>query len=171
MPLAEAALSQDVTAVLDDLRRIVRALRESSRAAEREIGLSGAQLFVLRTLSRADRALSLNALAERTKTHQSSVSVVVTRLVRRRLVSRRKSDVDARRLEVALTGAGRALLEQAPGSVQDQLIRGVERLPGPKRRALAAALRGLVVSMQLDDRRADMFFESDDERPARRKRK
>jgi DNA-binding MarR family transcriptional regulator len=171
MPLSEAAMSEDVTAVLDDLRRIVRALRESSRAAEGEIGLSGAQLFVLRTLSRADRALSLNALAERTKTHQSSVSVVVTRLVQRRLVSRRKSDIDARRLEVALTAQGRALLDQAPESVQDQLIRGVERLPDHKRRALAVALRGLVVSMQLDDRRAEMFFESDDERPARRQRK
>ncbi len=63
--------------MLDAIRRIVQALRESSRAAEKRVGLSGAQLFVLQTLGESP-GLSLNELAERTRTHQSSVSVVVT---------------------------------------------------------------------------------------------
>src|SRR4029079_9481895 len=36
--------------ILDAVRRIVRELHESSRAAEKQVGLSGAQLFVLQTL-------------------------------------------------------------------------------------------------------------------------
>ena len=63
--------------VLDSLRRIVRSLLESSRRAEQQLGITGAQLFVLEKLAAA-RALSLNELAERTHTHQSSVSTVVT---------------------------------------------------------------------------------------------
>ena len=70
--------------VLDAIRRIVQALRESSRAAEKGVGLSSAQLFVLQTLQETP-GLSLNELAERTRTHQSSVSVVVTKLARQRL--------------------------------------------------------------------------------------
>src|SRR4051794_8130303 len=70
----------DVRAIMDAIRRIVRVLRVSSRAAEKQVGLSGAQLFVLHKLADTP-ALSLNELADRTRTHQSSVSVVVQRLV------------------------------------------------------------------------------------------
>ena len=70
-----SAAGRDTRDVMESLRRIVQALRESARRAEQEIGLSGAQLFVLATLSETP-ALSLNELAGRTRTHQSSVSTV-----------------------------------------------------------------------------------------------
>jgi hypothetical protein len=40
------ASDEPVRVVLDCVRRIVRALRDSSREAERRVGISGAQLFV-----------------------------------------------------------------------------------------------------------------------------
>src|SRR4051812_42336870 len=82
MPMAEP--SAEVTRVLDDLRRIVRTLRTASRAAEVELGVSGAQLFVLKTLA-VSPGIALN---ERTRTHQSTVSVVVKRLVAAGFVAR-----------------------------------------------------------------------------------
>lgn len=152
----------EVTGILDDLRRIVRVLRESSRATERELGVSGAQLFVLKALSGA-RAVSLNELAARTCTHQSTVSVVVKKLVERGLVSRATSELDARRVELALTRRGRALLARSPLAAQDRLIEGLERLPGEERQGLATALRHLVEAMQLADEQPTMFFEDDGE--------
>src|SRR5260221_14725566 len=95
--------------VLDAIRRIVQALRESSRAAEKHAGLSGAQLFVLQALAESP-GLSLNELAERTRTHQSSVSVVVTRLSRARLIERSTAPGDARRAELRLSALGRRRL-------------------------------------------------------------
>src|ERR1700688_4078890 len=92
--------------VLDAIRRMVQALRESSRLAESRVGLSGAQLFVLRTAADSP-GLSLNELAARTRTHQSSVSVVVTRLAQKGLVQKRTADGDARRVEVRLSPSGR----------------------------------------------------------------
>src|SRR5260221_12214021 len=85
--------------VLDAIRRIVQALRESSRAAEKRAGLSGAQLFVLQTLGESP-GLSLNELAERTRTHQSSVSAVVAKRARQRLVERGTASDDGRRAEI-----------------------------------------------------------------------
>src|SRR3954451_6196920 len=100
-PAREArALSEPSTrSVLDGIRHIVRELREASRHAERAVGVSAAQLFVLQRLAGA-RSLSVSELAERTHTHQSSVSVVVTKLARRGLVTRERAEGDARRLEV-----------------------------------------------------------------------
>jgi DNA-binding MarR family transcriptional regulator len=144
--------------VLDHLRRIVRVLRESSRAAEGLLGVSGAQLFVLRTLASAP-AISLNDLAARTRTHQSTVSVVVSRLVARRLVRRHQSQTDGRRVELSLSPKGRSLLERAPLAAQDALIGGIERLPHAQRASLAATLGALVGAMKLDDEAPAMFFE------------
>lgn len=152
MPTSESV------AILDDLRRIVRALRESSRAAEQKLGVSGAQLFVLRSLADVG-TLSLKQLAARTRTHQSTVSVVVKRLVERGLVARVMSESDARRLELSLTKRGRALLERAPLAAQDKLIYGVERLSVKDRKALALSLRRLVAAMELEDEAPAMFFE------------
>ena len=81
----------DVQAILDAVRHVVQALRESSRLAERQVGLTGAQLFVLQKLAESP-ALSVNELAERTHTHQRSVSTVVSRLVDRRLVRMQGGD-------------------------------------------------------------------------------
>lgn len=161
VPLALPAL--EATGVLDDLRLVVRALRESSREAERRLGVSGAQLFVLRSLADG-RALSLNDLATRTRTrtHQSTVSVVVKRLVESGLLTRETSELDARRVEIRLTRRGRALLDRAPLAAQDKLIAGIERLPRKDRQVLAGSLRGLVLAMHLDDEPALMFFEDDE---------
>jgi DNA-binding MarR family transcriptional regulator len=156
-------------AVLDAIRRIVRALRESSRAAERSVGIGAAQLFVLHRLA-ASPALSLNELAARTLTHQSSVSVVVSRLVDRGLVTRSRGGDDGRRISISATAAGRALLARAPAAAQDRLLAGLALLGAGSRRQLADLLGRLVDSMALPDRSPPMFFEpAPAERPKKRR--
>lgn len=124
---------------MDAIRAVVRAARINTRAIEIEIGISLAQLFVLQQV--ADRpATSLNDLAERTATHQSSVSVVVRRLVHRGLVSRVADTADKRRVQIALTPAGQKLLEGAPKTIQVRLVSALETLPGGERAELARLL-------------------------------
>src|SRR5581483_2006993 len=125
--------SEETQEILDSFRRIVRALRESSRAAEQRVGLSGAQLFVMLALKREPQ-LSINELAERTRTHQSTVSVVVSRLVERGLVTRTPSAVDGRKLVLALTAEGRALLKRAPDAAQERLIESIDTLAASQRK-------------------------------------
>jgi DNA-binding MarR family transcriptional regulator len=155
--------------VLDSIRRIVRLLREESRASEESVGLSGAQLFVLQKLD-AERPLSLNELAARTLTHQSSVSVVVSRLVERGLVQRRPAANDARRLELLLTKRGQLLRDRAPSPSQDRVIDAVEALSEKQQRDLALALEALVHGLGLDARAAPMLF-ADEPAPRRRRQK
>src|SRR3954454_9430332 len=113
--------------VLDAFRRIVQALRSSSTAAEKRTGLRGAQLFVLRTVGETP-GLSMNDLAERTRTHQSSVSAVVSRLVQLGLVERAAARDDARRAELRQTADGRRRLANVPQAAQEILAAAIERL-------------------------------------------
>src|SRR6266567_4361712 len=106
---AQTPDKQTTARALNAIRAIVRALRINTRAIELEMGISLAQLFVLQQLAERP-ADSLNDHAERTATHQSSVSVVVRRLVERGLVSRTPSTTDKRRIQIDVTAAGRTLL-------------------------------------------------------------
>lgn len=151
-------MSPDVAAVFDSLRRLVHALHTASREAESRLGLTGAQLFVLTQLS-ATPMLSINALAERTMTHQSTVSVVVRRLVRRKLVRKARAVDDGRRVELTLTPAGAALLRRAPEPMQTRLARAIEELPSADRRALGRGLTELVAGLGVEAGPVGMFFE------------
>ncbi|HEY5147320.1 MAG TPA: MarR family transcriptional regulator [Polyangiaceae bacterium] len=165
-----SAESDALRPILDALRRVVRDLRLGSREAERRAGVSGAQLFVLQVLA-SGPAASLNELAERTHTDQSSVSVVVRRLADRKLVARKPSRLDARRVELSLTPAGQRLLGRCPEPMQARLLASLERLDAPERAALTRGLGALVREMGLEGASADMFFEEPVAAHARRGQK
>lgn len=159
-----------VREVMNGLRRLIRVLRLSDTEAERRIGISSAQLFVLAELG-AVPGCSVGELARRTHTDQSSVSIVVSRLVDRGFVARAESARDRRRVELRVTPKGRALLRRAPGTTQSRLVAGVEALPAARRRALASALGELVQSIGGDAEKATMFFEEGARAPTRRSRR
>lgn len=146
-----------VQLVLDGLRRIVQGLRESSVASQRRTRLTTAQLFVLRRLSQTDGA-SVTALAAQTFTHQSSVSVVVSRLVEAGCVARRPDPADRRRRLLVVTPAGRAALAAAPASASERLAEAVQAIAPQARRRLGLTLARLAEAM--DVRTApEMFLE------------
>jgi DNA-binding MarR family transcriptional regulator len=151
----------DAAPVFASLRRIVHALHTSSRDTEQRLGLTGAQLFVLTQL-RATPSLSINELAERTMTHQSTVSVVVRRLVQRKLVRKVRAVDDARRVELTLTAAGTALLRKAPETVQTRLANAIEDLAPEVRRSLTTGLAQVVTALGFDEDPETMFFQETD---------
>ena len=155
--LPHARTPAHLTGALDALRRIFRVLRLSSGHAERELGIGSAQLFVMQQLAAAP-ARSVNELAERTYTHQSSVSVVVRRLVEQGLVTRRRARDDGRRRELSLTGAGRRLLARAPVPAQVRLIEGLATLSPSELTTLRRLLGRVVQGMGASDEPPSMLF-------------
>jgi DNA-binding MarR family transcriptional regulator len=149
----------DIALVFNTLRRLVHTMHAASHETERRLGVTGAQLFVLTQL-RTTPSLSINALAERTMTHQSTVSVVVRRLVRRKLVKKVRAADDGRRVELTLTPAGATLLRKAPEVMQVRLARAIESLQPEDRAALERGLGHLANELGVRDIPAPMFFES-----------
>lgn len=150
----------DIARALDAVRKIVRALRLSSRAVEKDVGISGAQLFVLQQLA-LKPAESVNELAERTLTHQSTVSVVVARLEQRGLVTRTPSPEDARRTRITASPDGLALLERAPATVQARLASALRNLPEEQLRGLAEGLDAWLREAGIQGEEPGLFFEDD----------
>jgi DNA-binding MarR family transcriptional regulator len=152
---------KDVVAALDAIRRMVRTLRTSATDIERSTGLSAAQTFVLQLLAE-EPAESMNDLAARTLTDQSSVSVVVSRLEQKGLVARGQSPTDARRTRVTITDAGRARLVGKPVTVQARLIRALEKLTPSALMQLGEHLTQVTALMGAAHEPPSLFFEEDD---------
>jgi DNA-binding MarR family transcriptional regulator len=170
MPRSSGADDASVTQILDALRRMTRHLRVADRQAEQRLGISGAQLFTLQQLARSP-AQSINDLADLTHTHQSSVSVVVRRLVDHGLVTRRQGADDARRVELRISGAGQTLLRRSPGTPQARLIAALERMPSAARTKLSELLDHVVNEMGAAAEPAAMFFEETPAPPPPRRRR
>jgi DNA-binding MarR family transcriptional regulator len=144
--------------VMDAIRRLVRLLRVFDRDAQKTAGLSAAQVFVLQQL-RSGKQASINDLARRTCTDQSSVSVVVAKLVAAGLISRRQSRRDRRSALVAITPQGRTLLRASPPAAQERLIAALAKMRPDSRHRLALLLRDLIRKTGIHLHEPQMFFE------------
>jgi DNA-binding MarR family transcriptional regulator len=150
----------DTQRILDSIRRLVRLLRLTDRAAQGELGLSGAQLFVLHELGKS-APLSLSELAEKTRTDQSSVSVVVTRLVEGGYITRDRDKRDARRLVLNLTKSGKAVAEKSPPAAQERIIEALERVSAADRKRFADVFARIIQELGETRGAAPMIFEDD----------
>jgi DNA-binding MarR family transcriptional regulator len=171
VPIVRSPASRDaeVRHALDALRLIVQALRLGAREGEHRAGLNGAQLFALQRIAENPRA-SINDLAALTFTHQSSVSVVIQRLVDRGLVAKVAASDDRRRQVLAVTAKGRRALQRAPAPVQERLVEAIAALSPADRRRLAQSL-AVIARAVVPGRLAHppMLFE-EAQRPQRRQR-
>lgn len=149
----------EVGEVMDYIRHIFKALRVSSSQFEKDLGLSAAQIFVLKKL-KDEPGLSINDLATRTVTHQSSVSVVVKKLEEQKLVQRTTSKVDSRKVVVSLTAEGEGKLMQIPRALQEDMIETLLKMPLEKTLTLAELMKEFVQKAGIVDGSPPMFDES-----------
>lgn len=154
--------------VFDAFRNLVRALRIADRAGLKQHGLGAAQIFVLHQLQ-AESPLSVNDLAERTATDQSTVSVVVNKLIDRGLVDRQWAEADARRSELSLSTDGKKIAKRLPVPFQELFLAGLRSLPESRTRVLADTLEDILDSMGVSrDGAPPMLLVEQDSTPARR---
>jgi len=154
----DAGRSEPVTLAMDALRRVVRSLRVADRHSEAMLGVTSAQLFVLREIAKTG-TLTVSDLARRTATAQSSVSEVLGRLATRGLVTRTQSGADRRRTDVALSEAGHSLLSRSRESVQERLVAAFQRLPLERQKLTAELMGAWIEDAGFADVPASMFFE------------
>ncbi len=156
--------------VMNAIRRIIHALQVGSHASQKNLGISGAQLFILQILGGGD-VMSINELATRSCTHQSSVSVVARRLVEAKLVKRAASAVDGRRLDLSVTEAGRRLLKARMITPQERLIAALAQLEPKRLFELRSLLEEVVAACGFDSGPIAMFFEGKSSSRKRTKQK
>jgi DNA-binding MarR family transcriptional regulator len=149
--------SADTTAIVQGLRRIVKALQTYSQEVRSGYGLTGPQLWAMKTLQRNGR-MPVGRLADALVVNQSSVSTLVDRLVRRGLVRRIRGQTDRRFVEIALTPRGRTLVTDAPEAAQGRLLHALEGMGAPGVRRIRRAVDELVKAMEAADVKVRFFF-------------
>jgi DNA-binding MarR family transcriptional regulator len=139
----QEALSETV----EMLHQIFQAVDLFSRQALRDFGVTGPQIWALRTIDDGD-VVSMGDLAQRMHLHMSTISGIIDRLESARLVTRERSAADARVMDVRLTARGRALLAKAPEPPRSKAARGLQRLSPKELSGVRSAL--LLVARAMD---------------------
>ncbi len=151
---------EDVEAIVQGLRRVVKALEVYSRDVELTFGVTGPQLWALKTLERSG-PLPVSRLAEELAVHQTSASLLVSRLEHRGLIRRTRSQQDRRVVLLSLTRQGRAIAKRAPEAAQGRLMHGLLAMPGREVRQIRVAVERIVESMEAKNIEATFFFAAD----------
>jgi DNA-binding MarR family transcriptional regulator len=141
-----ASAHEDAKAILNRVRHLVRLLRMFEKEAQSQYGLGAAKMFILHVLSQDDE-ISLNELADRTATDQSSVSLAVGKLVESGHVRRNVSEEDRRQVRLALTAKGRAVVRRSPPAAQERILESVQSMPARDRAHLMTLLDQLTAGM------------------------
>jgi DNA-binding MarR family transcriptional regulator len=157
VPPSRSGKRTDTVEIVQGLRRIVKALHTYSQEVRTAYGLTGPQLWALKTLHRNGR-MSTGRLAAALAVHQSSVSILVDRLEQRGLVRRMRGRLDHRFVDMALTERGAALAAQAPEAAQGRLLHALEAMPPRDVRNIRHAVDRLVQAMEATDVNARFFF-------------
>ncbi|MEO8139494.1 MAG: MarR family transcriptional regulator [Gemmatimonadota bacterium] len=161
-PRRAAALSlpDEAVDIVAGLRRIVRAIELYSQEVYKSFGLTGPQLWALKTLSRRG-ALAITDLAHALAVQPSTLSVLVDRLEKRGFVKRIRPREDRRFVEIGLTAQGAALAARAPEPAQGRLLHGLRGLSVRELRAIRSSVDRLVGMMEASDLEARFFYSDD----------
>jgi DNA-binding MarR family transcriptional regulator len=135
----------------------VKALHTYSQDVRTVYGLTGPQLWALKTLRQRGR-VSMGHLAAALVVDQSSVSILVSRLERRGLVRRIRRRADRRVVELELTGRGDALAAEAPAPAQGRLLHALQAMSAAEVLRIRTAVEGLVQAMEATQLEARFFF-------------
>jgi DNA-binding MarR family transcriptional regulator len=132
-----------LAAAVRSVHSVFKAVDTASRRLLKDFGVTGPQLWALRTIEEA-QSLTIGQLAERMYLHISTVSVLLGRLEKARWVERRRSKEDRRVVRINVTRRGRALIARAPEPPRSLVLRGLKGLDDRELAEMARNLRRLL---------------------------
>lgn len=125
-------------------------LQATSKRMEQRLGITGPQRFTLRLIGRFP-GVTAGQLADALNVHPSTMTGVLKRLMKRRLIVRRPDPRDRRRSFLALTEAGRALDVDPSGTVEGAVTKVLETLPKAHVDTARAVLQSLADALEERD--------------------
>lgn len=133
----------NVSNVIDNLRRVHQAINEYSRAAVASTGLTAPQLWALKILNNM-APLNVSELARQMYLHPATVVGILDRLESKELLSRVRSKEDRRVVYLHLTELGKNLVVDAPEVAQAMLTKGLEGLSEEQFRCVEDGMKLMV---------------------------
>ena len=145
---------------MQSLRRIFKALQNYSHEVSHQYGITGPQLWVLKTVFK-NGGLPLGELSQKMYLHPSTITGVVDRLEKKGYVSRDRDQEDRRVVMVQLTPKGKRLVKRAPNPVQGKMIHGLRQLRKEKLDFIHESVQTLVEIMEAQNLKVTFFFDQE----------
>lgn len=121
-PLQKDSFLDRIEEVLVALRRVIRATDLHSKHLAKTTGLTAPQILLLQTIRDKDQA-TIGEIASEISLSQATVTTILDRLEKRKLVYRERSTEDKRKVHACLTDEGVEILKKAPVPLQDHFKR------------------------------------------------
>jgi len=123
------------------LWQVHHGLQSASKRMERDLGVTGPQRLVVRLLDDSP-GMTAGELSQLLHLDPGTMSGIIQRLLRERLIRRAEDPHDRRRFLLALTPQGRTLAARREGTVEERVASTLKSLGGED---LAAAERALAM--------------------------
>ena len=149
--------SQRSKELLIGLRKITQAIDLHSKYLFKTAGITSPQLVILQALSHFD-SLSVSELSKSVSLSQGTVTEILTRLEKKDLITRRKSDQDKRRSLISITETGRQLLQDAPSPLQDDFTNSFHALEDWEQLMILSSIKRIVTMMSAEKIEASPFL-------------
>lgn len=141
--------SEELVRTCGDLLRTVRSLTRAQDADWLGLDMGLGQLRTLVVLHRYGTQ-TVGGVADRMKVSNASASLLIDKLVRRRLVVRSTDPEDRRRMRVALSDKGESLMDRLRHANHDSLDTWLRRLSQEDLLALQKGLGSLAAVIESD---------------------
>ena len=141
--------NQDAEDVLTSLRRIIRATDLQSQKLARSTGLTTSQILVLQTVE-ANPRVSQKRICEEISLKQATVTSILEKLEAKGLVTRERSGLDRRSVEVCLTDQGIDVLKEAPKLLQEKFANTFFHLEDWERLMIKSVLERISLMLEAD---------------------
>jgi len=139
-------LLNQIEEVLVALRRVIRATDLHSKFLAKTTGLTAPQILLLQSL-RDKGQITIGELANEMSLSQATVTTIVDRLEKRKLLFRQRSETDKRKVHAHLTDEAIELLKNAPIPLQDQFTRQFGDLQEWEQTMIISALKRVAQMM------------------------
>ena len=141
--------------VLKKFRIIYGSVRQHFREIEKTCGVTGSQLWILQEIAKTPD-IGVSLLAERLSIHQSTCSQLVEKLVTRKLIIKKRSKEDQRRVGLCVSGGAAIILKNSPGPAEGILPEALQALTESALLALDNSLIEVIGQLRVrDDRLAE----------------
>lgn len=134
------------------LRRILRATQQYERTLANSAGLTPAQLRVLQIVAgNPDGSTTPKELATQMGVSQATITALVDKLVARDMVTRARSEVDRRQMNVVVSNQGREAVKDAPDALQQRFVQAFDQLQDWEQMQLVASLERVAAMLDARD--------------------
>jgi DNA-binding MarR family transcriptional regulator len=150
----------EISETVQSLRRIFKAIQDYSQEVSNSFGLTGPQLWALKTVSQHP-GLALGDLSRKMYLHPSTVTGVIDRLENKGYVVRDRDAADRRVVKVKLTPAGEDLAAKAPNPIQGKMIYGLMKLSENELSTIYESVKRLAEIAEAENVEVTFFFDQE----------